>query len=230
MREDIDSNELFKGLGSKDKEYVAKYKTLFYKILNDLYKQDMLRLKFTTDDRKAERIIITMRNLSDAFNLYDAAYTGKKGEEYIKANEKFGLHDETLASIWVIQEIMTIITQVELFKTLLLIYLQKKNGINAKMTLGDLLRKLRELSPKCGAELSSYINNKLRNALVHGYYWIKDYKLHYAEDSSLQNVTVMELHEFMKEVRKHNLLCQTFLYFGSIRMKLYKDTEGGMST
>lgn len=228
MGEDADCNELFKRLGPKDKEYIGKYKTLFYNLLNDLYEQDMLRLKFTEDDRKAELIILTMRNFSCAFNLYDAAYTGEKGEEYIRANEKFELRDETLANIWVIQLIMTIITQVELFKTLFLIYLQKKNGIRARMTLGELLGKLRELSPTYGAELSSYINNNLRNALVHGYYWIRDYKLHYAEDSSLQDPKVMELHEFLKEARKHNLLCQTFLHFGSIRMKLYKDTEGGM--
>ncbi len=215
----------FKKLGRKEREYVEQYKTLFFKLLNDLYKQDMLRLKFKEDDRRSIKIIETLMRFSEAFNNYDGAYMGDSGEEYIRMSEKFGLSEDNLTHLWWLHLIIIMIGQVELFKTLFLIYLQKTKGIKGDETLTELLTKLRRITPKYVDRLECNINKELRNALVHGNYWLEGDNIHYAKDSTLKNPKTVSLPEFWIEVRRHNILCQTFLHYGSIRMKQLKEFE-----
>jgi len=98
------------------------------------------------------------------------------------------------------------------FKTSLLFFLEEEEGITKKMTLGQLLRQIKEISPSIGTRLERMIDTKLRNALAHGTFWFMESgRVFLATNSYLEEVEEITLTEFWIEVRKMSIIGIAFI-------------------
>ncbi|MHA1224677.1 MAG: hypothetical protein ACTSP3_15750 [Candidatus Heimdallarchaeaceae archaeon] len=96
------------------------------------------------------------------FKIFEERGRSKKFAEH---NTSYGFTEDRLAHLFLSEIISTFLRTTELFRICFLMTLTEKQDLNSRMTLGQLLRKLEEVSPKSKA-ITKRIDVKLRNALA----------------------------------------------------------------
>jgi hypothetical protein len=87
-----------------------------------------------------------------------------------------------------------IINMETILKTSLLFFLKEEQGLNKSMTLGQLIKTIKDISPNVGQRLDNIIERKLRNTIAHGSFWFESGKVFLSENSHLNKVKEMPLY------------------------------------
>jgi hypothetical protein len=207
-----------------EERYMQKMTSIFENLLIELQSKGHIKEVVQIEQIRAGKEIIQMiDNFSLAYNSINEIFQHKKEAQFAKIVESLGISETNISYIWYNLALSGFVNQVELLKTcMLLILLTEKPPRRGKRrsdiiyddeTLGSLLHKLSRLS-KYGKELKKEINNELRNAVVHGWYWIGNGTMYYSRDPIFSNVQSITLADFItKQAKRHNLISQSFIRF-----------------
>ena len=133
--------------------------------------------------------------------------TNEKAEDFAQKCQQAGLTKETLVYLFMAQMMGTYLVELEsVFKTSLIFFLEEEHGVKKDMTLGQLLKAIKNIFPVVGKELHNMINTKLRNCLAHGAFWFQGGNAFLANNSYLEDVKVIPLHELWIEFKKANII------------------------
>ena len=185
---------------------------LFEEMLSDFNSKNLLRKGIIRMDRERLKLIWeNSRNYGMAFNEIQKKFESE--ETFKKFASNASLTPQTLTYLFISQMIGTLLVYFEsVFKTSLLFFLEEEEGITKKMTLGQLLRQIKEISPSIGTRLERMIDTKLRNALAHGTFWFMEGgRVFLATNSYLEEVEEITLMEFWIEVRKMSIIGIAFI-------------------
>ena len=152
-------------------------------------------------------VIDTSQRLNEAYNMVIPIFKNINSmNDFINNNIKFGINEKDLPYLFASLLIGTMINSSESFRNNLLTILKLEDGFYEKMGLGTLLSQLELKSPVHGKKLNDEIDSKLRNALVHGTYWIDGNHIMYCEDMKLENPKTKPLHELMIDMKNANIM------------------------
>lgn len=198
-------------LGEAEKPIWNEAYSLFTELMDDLKSKNLLRKGTLHMDRERLALIWeNSRNYSAALNVMVSKFDSEKTLKEFAS--KSGLTLDTITYIFLSQLLATSLIDFEsVLKTSLLFFLEEENGIRSTMTLGQLLRKIRKISPQLGNRLIEMINTKIRNSLAHGSFWFKRGGMVYlASNSHLDEVEEMELFQLWIETKRINIIAHAF--------------------
>lgn len=198
-------------LASAEKPVWDKAYVLFEKMLDDFNSKNLLRKGTISVDRhRLARIWEDSMKFGSAFNDMVGKFNNEK--TFLDFSNNAGLAPESATYVFLSQLVGTALINLEsVFKTSLLFFLEEEKGIKKTMTLGQLLRQIKIISPEIGANLNEIVDTKIRNALAHGTFWFKKGKVCLATNSYLEDFEEIPLHEFWIEARKMNIIAIAFI-------------------
>jgi len=190
-----------------------KYRRIFSGLLDDLKRNNKLK---SPDEmpRNFLKLIETTNRFARAYNMMQTIFEERgKSERFVEHNrDEFGITAEDLPYLYVSQIIAVLITNAELFRNTMLEILKMEDGFFERMGLGALLYELSEVSVRYGTELRDEIETVLRNAMVHGTFWIDGIFVYYCEDMTLENPRTIRLDKLMNEVKRYNIIARCFIW------------------
>lgn len=159
------------------------------------------------------------RNYGSAFNEMHKVFDSQETVEACSRNS--GLSLGTLTYAFVAQLVGTALISFEsVFKTSLLFFLKEEQSISRKMTLGQLLNVIENISPAIGTRLKNMIDTRIRNSLAHGTFWFMEGgKVFLASNSYLNVVDEMTLAEFWIEAKKINIISIAFTHILNTKIR-----------
>jgi len=143
------------------------------------------------------------------FKIFEERGRSKKFAEH---NKSYGFTEDRLAHLFLSEIISTFLRTTELFRICFLMTLTEKQDLNSRMTLGQLLRKLEEVSPKSKA-ITKRIDVKLRNALAHGLFWLEGTVLNYYEDIKFERERSISIAHLWNKIHEHSKITQCLINF-----------------
>lgn len=187
-------------------KFFHKCEQIFKGLLKDLKKQNRLK-SIAEMPSNSYKIIETSQRFSEAYNMIIPIFSGKGTmEKFVEHNRIFNINERDLPYLFASQLIGTMITSSESFRNNLLTILKMEDGFYDTMGLGTLLHRLEEVSPIYGKQLNDEIDSNLRNALVHGTFWVNGNHVYYCKDMKLINPKMIPLHKLMIEMKNANIL------------------------
>jgi|GEM_PF-5459069 len=222
-------------LKGRDAEYYETYKKVIISLIDDLIKKDMIKFWYgTPEDANSVKVVHGSVNTAQRLQKLTDIVDDQNWQDFEKDLAKYGLTDPDIAGIYFDLLVYNMLIQFELLKNMLLKVLHKKvykqtdtvgkvtakTKIDGKEPLGKLLDKLEIISPNNG--LKQCINNDLRNAIAHFWYWLENVQFYYANNSDLKNPKTLTLAQFLIEFKKQGLLTKCFGEDGIGRIKRFK--------
>jgi hypothetical protein len=198
-------------LGDAEKPIWDEACALFEELLDDLRTRNLLRRGTLHEEReRLAHIWQNSRNYGMAFNEMHQVFDSQEKVEECSRNS--GLSLGTLTYAFVAQLVGTALISFEsVFKTSLLFFLKEEQGVNRRMTLGQMLHVIENISPSIGNRLKNMIDTRIRNSLAHGTFWFMEGgRVFLASDSYLNVVDEMTLTEFWIEAKKINIISIAF--------------------
>jgi hypothetical protein len=190
-----------------------RYKCIFSSLLEDLKRDNMLKHS-NKMPKNFLKLIEDGKKFNKSYNMMQRIFDEKgKSKRFVEHNkDEFGITEEDLPYLFVSQAISSLITNAEFFKNTMITILRMEKGFHDKMTVGALLSSLAKLYPKQGTTIKNEIDTDLRNALVHGTFWIDGKDVLYCKDMKLENPKSIGLDELLIKVKDHNIIAQCFLW------------------
>jgi hypothetical protein len=206
-----------------EKKLFDDSQALFSAILDDLKSRHLLRTVFIPLD--SDRLLKIWENSALFGSAYNEMIERMGEEESAKFIKDTELAPNTVGFIFFSQMVATALYDYEAaLKTTFLFFLEEeqgnKNGLRSKMTLGQLIRRLKEISPSFGEALVKLIDLDLRNSLAHGTFWFDRGKVFLAQNSYLDEIQAIPLVEFWKKTRRINIISHAFI---KVLMKKLKE-------
>jgi hypothetical protein len=187
---------------------------LFTKLLDNFRSKNLLRKGTIQVDRgRLAQLWENSRNYGLVFNeLVKKLESKEQAEDFAQKCQQVGLAQETIFYLFMAQMIGTYLVNLEsVFRTSLIFFLEEEQGIKKDMTLGQLLKAIRGISPAEGKELESMVDTELRNCLAHGAFWFQKGAVFLAKNSYLEDIKEAPLHEFWIEFKKANIIAISFI-------------------
>ena len=201
-------------MGEAGREIFDEATSIFDDLLDDLKAKDLLRKGTDHESRmKLSRIWENSRNHGIALNETMKLFDEVKKEEILSKLQQLGLSEIGITYSFVSQLWGSLIISLEsVLKTSLVFFLKEEQGLRRDMTLGQLLYGISEISPDVGKRLASIIDRKFRNTIAHGSFWFeKGGKVFLSEDSYLDKVKEISLHEFWISIKEQNIVSIAFV-------------------
>lgn len=210
-------------LTNKEKKIWDEACALFQEMLDDFHSKNLLRKGMIQIDRQRLAFVWeNSRNYGMAYNeMVDRFKSKEKSEEFTQKCANAGLTKHTLTYLFISQMIGTFLINLEsVFRTSLLFFLEEESGITKDMTLGQLLWKIKEISPSIGTKLKKLVDTQLRNCLAHGTFWFKKGgKVFLARNSYLEEVEEIELSQLMIESKKVSIIAVALVHILDQKIK-----------
>ena len=204
-------------LQEKDQRYALGLVSLFQEIFQELSNQGYLRQKLrgSVERAKFSEIIKCSNKLFDAYNMLFFIFAKKgRSKEFVKHNEKkFGLHEEGVVYLFLSESIDVFIRNTELLKNVFIFTLQTCFFSRPRMTLGQFLKRLKEVSGTKGKIFAKEIDVNLRNALSHGLFCTDGVDVVYCEDVTLKSQKRIRLDNLWNKARKQSIITQCLISF-----------------
>lgn len=204
-------------LEGTDKRYALRIVSIFEEIFQELSSRNLLRLKLRGSVERAKfyEILKCSNKLFDAYNMLFSIFTERgKSKKFVEHNqEEFGWHEEGVAYLFLSESVDVFIRNTELFKNVFIFTLRTCFFSRPRMTLGQFLRRLREVCGKKGRKMDEEIDVNLRNALSHGLFWTEDADIVYCDDVTLTRQTRIRLDNLWNKAKKQSIVTQCLISF-----------------
>ena len=190
------------------------YESIFSGLLDDLKRNNLLKHP-STMPKNFIKLIETTNKFAITYNMVQFIFDEKgRSKRFVDQNkDEFKITEEGLVYLLVSQVITCLITNAELFRNAMLLILTMGDKFNERMGLGTLLRELIKVSPKHGTDIKNEIDTDLRNAMVHGTFWVDGLNIHYCTDMTLTNPKIIRLDKLIfEEVKCFNIIARCFIW------------------
>ena len=186
-------------LGPADREVIRESRTLIFNIMSRLSESKKLNPNYKQDLKKVFALTEYPDKCAPALAHLDAAITSPSSSQFLEAMAKHGIStNETLT----IYSVMLLNQYFSFYAYLgnILVALLKDVEINEKKvkgteSLGVLLDHIKTITTFDLKE--TYVNDKFRNALGHGWYWVKNEEIHYYTNGKLQETITISLADLL---------------------------------
>ncbi|GKS67854.1 hypothetical protein YTPLAS73_14010 [Nitrosarchaeum sp.] len=198
-------------LTPKETEIYSDFKKIILELVDNLYKQNALKMNVTLEEDALTELVMKRVNLSaEVINLFDLRLKAENWDLFKTEMEKFEFTEPHILHAYVTLLCHQILDNYELFKKYLMIILDKK-GLHLSGTepLGIILRKLEQ--NKIENHLQECLNLELRNSIGHGWHWVKNNEFNYVSDPELRKTKSLTFGEFLIIVRQSYLLTYCFM-------------------
>lgn len=201
-------------LSPKEQQYALQVASNLQDIFEDLRKKGHQRTKLRGEKERSNFISI-LRDSDNLFASYNMLFRifGEKGrsKEFVIHNEKFGLYDKGIAYLFLSESISTFQRSAELFKNCFLFTLKARRSFRAKMTLGQFLQRLVDVTGTKGKAIAEEIDVDLRNGLAHGLFWMDGVELIFCADVTLKKQERIRLDALWIKTRKQSIVSQCLI-------------------
>lgn len=202
-------------------EMRAQYEQVAINFVDLLHQRQFLKLNYVDDRIELENIIKIMERINHtglSFNKLFEIVSTTKINDFSVTMKSYNFSSTDIMLIFTGLFVHLMLEQFELLKKLILILMEKKDfeynerqrEISGNETLGTLLEKLDMLilvNP-----IKENVNNKLRNALAHGYWWASNETFYYRTNS--QNIETYQIAELLIENIKLKNFVEVFYEAG----------------
>lgn len=196
------------------KEY-AHAKQVFKELLDDFNARGLLRKGIPQKQiKRLAKMWGLSRRFGRAYNaIFNILGNLERTKSFFARNKDEGIDEQVLTYSFVNQAIGFFLYEIEtVFKTSLLFFLEKKQGLIKRMQIGPLLNAIKNISPNIGTKLKPLIDLELRNSLAHGAFWFEaGGKVFITPNSHLEKTKDLELHEFFIRVKKQNIVAHALI-------------------
>jgi len=208
-------------------------------MITDLDKKGYLRSELKAKQGEEERMHImnvlrNVREVTRAFNMFFDMYAERvkpdskqRLNKFLELNRPFGFTQENLIYLLCSEMIFVFVQNIEEFRSALLFAMKtpicysvnrKRKRIDRRITLGRLLKSLKELGIN-KAEALNDIDYNLRNGLSHCLFWLektddsKHPKLHlyYSEDVSFKRIHRISIADLYIKMRRQSIYTNCLL-------------------
>lgn len=226
------TDEFIRSLPANEQPFGSEIASNLIDIISDLDKKGYLRVELKEhsgeeDRNKIMNVLWNARKTTHAFNMFFDMYVDKvkpdskqRLKKFLELNEPYGLTENDLRYLLYSQMIFVFLQNAEEFRTALLFVMKfdKDKKINKRTTLGNLLKRLKELEIK-KAETLTDVDYELRNALSHGLFWFDEKgdlnhskpHLHYSKDITFLNVHWISLADLYTKTRNQSIYTNCLL-------------------
>lgn len=91
-------------------------------------------------------------------------------------------------------------------------FLKEEEGLKKDLTVGQLLWRIRRISPDIGKRLNRIVDVKLRNTIAYGtFLFERGGKVFLSKNSYLDTMNEIPLHEFWISIKKQNIVALPFI-------------------
>ena len=208
-------DEFISKLSPKDQKQALNIISDFHQIFEDLKRQAILKLTLRDgwDRTKFLNIMKTSDKLNDVYNMLFQIFEERgRSKKFTEHNKDYGFTENRLAYLFLSEIMSTFLRTTELFKNCFLFTLKVRKGFTSRMTLGQLLRELENVSPRSKV-IAKKIDVDLRNALAHGMFWMEGIVLNYYEDIKLKKEKSIGIDHLWGKVREHSKITQCLIHF-----------------
>lgn len=182
------------------------YTKLFQNLIKDLKEKNYLK-HIREIPENHPNILETFQRFTKGYNMMiDTFYGEGKMKSFVERNKDFGVTEKEMPNLFVSQVIAFLIISSESFRNNLLAIIRWKEPFRKKMGLGELLTEIRNISPNYGKQVKDLLDTKLRNALVHGTFWIDGDTILYCNDMRLIKPSKIKLFNLLQVVKKTNVI------------------------
>lgn len=197
--------------GWKDKEIYEKCKTVTIECINELHRNNVLKMEVTLEeDAFTSKVMDRINSTAKSRSKLESLVTSDKANDFLKAIEPFGLSENDIMNIYGSTMVLEILDAYELFKKYLLITLDKDELVlTGKEPLGSLLARLSQRG--INNRFDECMDKELRIALAHGSFWFENNKFYYVVDPTLKRTKSLSLGELFIKMREVQLFAKSFL-------------------
>lgn len=190
-------------ISESEKAVWLELQSIIHDLLMELKSNRKVELSFTSSEIYHLKKLLKNRNeIVFNFNKIEATTDSlEKVNSFVKAIEKFSFNDVNYVYLLVELAILLVITDTEIFKTLILFHLK-----DVSYKASDFVEIMKKFAPISWKKLEPFINTKFRNALAHGTWAIENNQIVLFENAKLIPFAKFELIDFLIKTRKQNLL------------------------
>ncbi len=203
-------------LGGAEKAIWTKLEPILNELLDELKANGKIEIVYTR--AKTDHIQNIINNLNIiAINhnlLSDISKDMENVQKFLEATAPFGFTDGSSTHLWVEVTVLQIITNLEIFKTLVLAHLRDVDLLPSHFP-----STIRQNAPNAWMKLEPYVENKFRNSLAHGTWSVEDKKVVLFGGADLIPFAKMSLAEFWIKSKEINLLYSCFGYVLNEKIK-----------
>ena len=200
-------------LSPKEQEIFTECVTLFENLLDELKSKNLIRKGIAQKDReKLAAIWQNSKQVGNAFNVMFSIFDSEeKINSFVKKCTEENITHGVLTYTLVSQIFGIALLNFEsVFKTSLLFFLREDAGFTRRMTLGQMIRTLKDVST-FGNQVEDKVDFKLRNSLAHGTFWFGNGIVFLAENSYLEQIQPIPLGDFLIRIKEQNIVAHALI-------------------
>lgn len=201
-------------LSPEEQSFALHVTSRLQDVFEELARQGYLRtsLRAGIERLNFTKILEDSDYLFGSYNMLFNIFRERGGSrEFLRHNEKFGLYEKGLAYLFLSESVSTFLRNIELFKNCFLFILKMRRGFRIRMTLGQLLQKLVEVTGTKGEAIAEKIDVDLGNGLAHGSFWVDKTELIYCEDITLKEQKRIRLDKLWINTRRQSITTQCLI-------------------
>ena len=196
----------------------AKSDELLRDLFEELNQKKLIRLQQELSREAFSQMELIFHRVADRFatnnalNLVVRAKNLREEVEGYLVNLNVGFKEGDITNLWVYYYFGAFVEDTELMRKNLLLVLRtgRQFPFRQKMTLGQLIKAIRDNCPKHGAAFAENVDVPLRNAFSHGLYWLvgdssSNAYIQYCEELGTTPKTE-PFWDLLFRMRKYNLL------------------------
>ena len=163
------------GLTTEELSYWMKCEGIVEGLLGELKSGGWIRTEGLWDSeafRQMQEITIRVYEHFNTWNALNELELDSKLERFL-VSQKVGFTDQNSGKVWFYELLSVFLDATESFRSFLALVLRQKGSFKGNLTLGTLMRALKQECRRFGPQFASEVDVGLRNAIAHGRYWFR---------------------------------------------------------
>lgn len=190
-------------IGESEKTAWLELQNILIELLHELKNNGKVELNFTESEIYHLKKLLKNRNeMVFTFNkIMDTTDNLETAKNFVQEIGKFGFNDTNYVYLLVELAVLSIITDTESFKTLLLFHLK-----DVDYRASEFINNMKKNAPQSWKKLKPFIDNKFRNSLAHGNWAMENDQVVLFENAKLVPFMKLGYVEFLLKVKAQSLL------------------------
>jgi len=190
-------------IGESEKTTWLELQNILIELLHELKNNGKAELNFTESEiYHLKKLLKNYNEMVSTFNkIMDTTDNLEIAKNFVQEIGKFGFNDTNYVYLLVELAVISIITDTESFKTLLLFHLK-----DVDYKVSEFVNTMKKNAPQSWKKLKPFVNNKFRNLLAHGCWAMENDQVVLFENAKLVPIMKLDYVEFLLKVKEQSLL------------------------
>lgn len=144
-------------------------------LLGELKSGGWIRTEGQWDSEAFRQMLEVTLRVNEHFNTWNALNhlrPESKLERFL-VSQKVGFTDQNSGNVWFYDLLSVFLDATEFFRNFLALVLRQKGSFKGNLTLGKLMKALKQECRRFGPQFASEVDVGVRNAIAHGRYWLR---------------------------------------------------------